>query len=281
MKSLLFSFPPSPSLFFIFLVVVDLLPLSSSDANKWYTTCGTLFYCGKITAVDYPFRGSDQPETCGYPGLKLDCDDGVPNIVIMNVKYRILGINQNTKVLKIARKDFMEDICVDKFINTTLDSTLFEYASGYENVAFMYGCPPSDVPIPGQFTCPIDGVAYTDGHVRVGAQGPGACHASVVVPIPGRFIGEVLNLSRLSQVIRDGFEVRWKVDGTSCSECISSDGRCGYDRVLNQFSCFCPNQSTGSKTCNASLAREGSTQGASPTAPDFVYTLSKLTVVDV
>ncbi|XP_059639765.1 LEAF RUST 10 DISEASE-RESISTANCE LOCUS RECEPTOR-LIKE PROTEIN KINASE-like 2.4 [Cornus florida] len=267
MKSLIFSFPPSPLLFCIFLILFN-IPLSSNDDTyQWYTSCGSLFNCGMLTPVDYPFRVSDQPANCGYPGLEIECDDGKPNIVIMNVKYHILGIKQNAKVLEITRDDFMDDTCVDKFVNTTLDSTLFEYASGYENVTFLYGCPPSDVPIPGQFTCPIDGVANTNGYVTVGAQGPGPCHASVVVPIPSRFIRDVVNLTRLNQVIRDGFEVKWKVDDTTCSECRSSNGRCGYDLVLNQFSCFCPNQSSGSKTCNAALDGGGGSPGASPTAP--------------
>ncbi|KAA8530597.1 hypothetical protein F0562_005306 [Nyssa sinensis] len=225
MKFILFSLLPSPFLIYIVSVLLH-LPPSLSDNNGQYTSCGVLFNCGNITGVDYPFWGSDRPENCGYPGLKLNCAYNIATIEIMNVEFRVLDINQETKILKIARNDLMED-----------------------------------------FNCAINGTDYKNGYVEIGAQGSGSCHVSVVVPISSTLFGEMVKFPSLKQVIAEGFEVKWKVDSAGCSECKNSNGQCGYDIALNQFTCFCTNQSSGSRTCTTSPADGGISLATSVSNP--------------
>jgi hypothetical protein len=55
------------------------------------------------------------------------------------------------------------------------------------------------------------------------------------------------------EYLKKEFEVRLKVDWKACLECFNSSGACGIDKV-NQTTCYCPNQSSGSKTCTPAPA---------------------------
>ncbi|KAA8547779.1 hypothetical protein F0562_004208 [Nyssa sinensis] len=276
MKCLLFSLPHFHFPFYIFLALIH-LPPSLSDNKQWYRNCSVLFNCGSITGVDYPFWGSDRPQNCGYPGLNLRCDENILMIEIMNIEYRVLAIDQETKNLKIVRNDFMEGICLKEFVNTTLNYSLFDYAPGYENITLLYGCQPSLLTIPGKFTCPINGRTYEDGYVELGnglgelgIPFPVPCQFSVSVPISSSTLLQIGNLSSLNQVIEEGFEVELKVDSTACSKCKKLNGQCGYDLDLKQFACLCPNQTTsGSRTCtgtNSTADDERSSPQSPPSA---------------
>ncbi|KAL2522185.1 Protein kinase superfamily protein [Forsythia ovata] len=227
------------------------------DENEQFKICGNFFNCGNITGIDYPFWGNNRPRECGYPGLKLECEKGTTIIETKTLKYRVLDINQDTQVLKITRMDLSSNICQSKFVNTTLDSELFEYASAYTNLTILYGCSPVILPVPNQFDCPVKGTIDRNGYVVVGTQIPGMCHASIVVPVSYKNFGSFKDISNLLDYVGEGFEVQCKVDISACRECKNSRGRCGYDYGSNQFTCLCPNQSPGSTVCNSSLSVAG------------------------
>ena len=181
--------------------------------------------------------------SCGNPSLFLSCKANITFIEINNVKYCVLGVNTATKSLKIARADFNGGVCSLNHVNTTLDSNLFVYRPGYGNITFVYGCRSHRT---GMFTCPGSG----DGVIVMGAQGPDTCNVSVVVPIlQTNNTGNIGNLTKMEEAIKEGFEVNWKVDNESCSVCIQSKGICGYDVITNQSTCYCEDQSYGLKPC--------------------------------
>ncbi|KAL6982227.1 hypothetical protein U1Q18_051335, partial [Sarracenia purpurea var. burkii] len=67
---------------------------------------GATLSCGTISDVSYPFRSVGDPNYCGHPGLVLDCqNNNIPTIDIVNITYRVLGIDQTTR-MKIFREDF-------------------------------------------------------------------------------------------------------------------------------------------------------------------------------
>ncbi|KAL0450029.1 UNVERIFIED_CONTAM: LEAF RUST 10 DISEASE-RESISTANCE LOCUS RECEPTOR-LIKE PROTEIN KINASE-like 2.4 [Sesamum latifolium] len=229
------------------------LPPVLGVPNEPYTSCGAPFNCGKISGVGYPFWGGGRPEECGHPALKLNCENGTTTTIQMkNVKYRVLDLNQGTKILKIARDDLSRSLCPQEFTNTTLDPALFEYASGYVNLTLLYGCRALDFPVPYQFDCPVKGVSERNGYVQFAAELSGVCHASVVVPVS---YTSFLDLKGLAEAVGQGFEVRFKVgSGGACRECESSGGRCGYDVAGKEFVCFCPDGlAAENKTCAAGV----------------------------
>ena len=230
----------------VFLVI---LPLCFSGSSEWYDDCGKYFSCGNVTKVGFPFWGSEsRPKNCGYSGLELGCEGNATiTLGIKGMKYRVLDINQNTQMLTIAREDFWEGICLQGFVNTTLDFKLFEYGPGLQNVTVLYGCPPLYGSIPGQFNCRIDGVNDTFAFPEPGALGPSGCNASVVVPVLEPLADQIGNVS-LAQIINHGFKAKYKVD-SFCIECESSRGRCGFDPNENKTSCLCPDGSVGDTKC--------------------------------
>ena len=218
------SSPLYVSLIFILFIFIK-IPLSLCDEDL-YPSCGNMFNCGIINNVGFPFWGENRPNGCGYPGLKLNCDQSNATIEIKNVEYLVLDLNPSTQILKIRRKDFLNGICSPKFVNTTLDPTLFDFGLGYQNLTIAYSC--AWLP----FDCPMN------VQLELGAHGPGNCHVSVVVPVHSSFqlvVDIMKNFLNLGKVIGEGFEVKWKVDTAACSECM---GDCGYDLKLNRPTCY-------------------------------------------
>jgi hypothetical protein len=206
--------------------------------------------CGNISA-DFPFWGTGRPPACGIPELELKCEDNIAKMNISQVAYRVLDINQDDGILRIAREDYLVGLCPPQFVNSTFNPKVFESVEGYTNLTFIYGCmaAPIAMPVPGLFTCKINAVNYQSGYIQAGDTGPGDCYGSVFVPISITDLSPVVIMPDLEQSLKEGFEVRWKVDGEACRECNSSSGVCGIDSVTNQTTCYCPNQSSGSRTC--------------------------------
>ncbi|KAB2611870.1 receptor-like protein kinase [Pyrus ussuriensis x Pyrus communis] len=237
---------------FAFFVFIN-FPLSSSFDS--YTNCSNAFHCGDITQVGFPFWGDGRPESCGYPELKLTCSNDVTAIEIMEVKYRLLKINQGDQTLKIVRDDYCDKVCSPKFGDTKLNSELFDYVIGSSDVTLLYDCTSSSKV--ADFSCPDD-EAYKDvAAIPADVPRPPICKSKVVVRFSdatGFEIFNIQNATALEAVVREGFEVKYKVDSEKCGECVSSKGVCGYDWNLNETVCHCANQASESRTCSAATA---------------------------
>ncbi|KAL3640417.1 hypothetical protein CASFOL_015385 [Castilleja foliolosa] len=239
--------------------------LNQFQPKQPYQRCGKNFSCGNlITGIGYPFRGSNDPRYCGHPSLVLDCETetNMTTIDIMSTKYRVLEINQSTCSMRVSRKDVMDtnSSCPREKTNTTLDYSVFDYAPGYTNVTFFYGC--SDRNRSGFQNVSCGNSVYDeDVYVLPGIYGPGKCEASVVVPVPEiGILGDSVDTTGLGQVLRDGFWISLKLDDDEedCNECVMSKGRCGYDVLMNRTACYCPDPPYFSNTV-CSMA-----SGASP-----------------
>ncbi|KAF3951445.1 hypothetical protein CMV_022900 [Castanea mollissima] len=248
------SSPFLVSLFFIFFFCIK-IPLSLCDEDT-YESCSNMFNCGKLNNIGFPFWGDNRPNSCGYPGLKLNCQGSVATIKIMNVTYQVLGVNPDAQILKITREDFSTGICSPKFVNSTLDPSLLDLGIGFQNLTIVYGCDFSSlIPFLGQFNCQRNGFT----RIKSGAYGPGECKVSVVVPVPVSVVVPVpapvpvpvpvpvqsspwtdieIDQSKLEEAIREGFDVKWKVYTAACHNCTRSKGVCGYDLKRNQSTCY-------------------------------------------
>ncbi|KAK9071402.1 hypothetical protein SSX86_009971 [Deinandra increscens subsp. villosa] len=229
------------SLILITLLVVIVVPQASSSPNKSYENCSRSFTCGTLSGIQYPFSRNEDPGYCGYPGFELNCNNrNSPTIDMNNMTYHILSIDHSSQMLKIVREDVLESICPHDFINTTINHNLFDYYLNYMNITFLYGCPDSLNLHGNTFSCDDTGIDKV--LVLPGDQGPGICNKSVIVPVPVMAIGStgLVNSSGLERILRDGFEVRWKVDTMGCSQCIESNGDCYYSYDTNKTACACP-----------------------------------------
>ncbi|KAI3808464.1 hypothetical protein L1987_24415 [Smallanthus sonchifolius] len=237
-------------LIIITLLVVIVVPQASSSLYESYKNCAGSFTCGTISGVQYPFTRHEDPGYCGYPGFELDCSGrNSPTIDMNNMTYHVLSIDHSSQILKIIREDVKESICPHDFINTTINHNLFDYVLNYMNISFLYGCPDSLNLHGDAFSCDDTGIDKV--LVLPGEQGPGICNKSVIVPVPVIGIGStgLVNSSGLDRVLREGFEVRWKLDTMGCSRCDESNGRCFYNYDTNQTACACPGSPLIADSC--------------------------------
>ncbi|KAJ6861342.1 hypothetical protein NC651_037429 [Populus alba x Populus x berolinensis] len=205
MNSSAFSFLSD---FVLVLLLFIHVPSSSSNDDLLSTACSKKFVCGNIS-MDFPFWGTDRSPACGVPDFKLWCENNdIATMTIDQVAYRVLEINQDNGILRIARdEDYFVGLCSPQFRNSTFNPKVFEYVEGYKNLTFIYGC--KDPTIPGiPFDC-----------------NPEECNRSVFVPVSVSDWRPFGNLQAWEELLKKGFEVRWKVDGEACWECSTSSAR--------------------------------------------------------
>ncbi|KAJ6861325.1 hypothetical protein NC651_037416 [Populus alba x Populus x berolinensis] len=236
---------------FVLVLLLFIQVPSSSSNDDLFTACSKKFECGGVFA-GFPFWGKDRSPACGVPELELRCENNdIAKMNINQVAYRVLEINPEMGTLRIAREDYMVGLCSPQFMNSTFNPKVFEYVEGYKNLTFIYGCKDAPPTIPGRipFICKINEVNDQGGYIQEGDTGPGECNRSVLVPVSITDWPPIWNLQALEELLKKGFKVRLKVDKEACWECITTSGACGIDYATNQTTCYCPNQSSGSKTC--------------------------------
>ncbi|CAI9261880.1 unnamed protein product [Lactuca saligna] len=228
------------------LLILIIIQECSSNSAGFYGTCNTSFSCGTISGFQYPFRRHQDPTYCGYPGFELNCDHQNPAIIkIMNITYKVLGIDPTAQILKIVREDMINSMCPQELVNTTIDPKLFDYTKSYMNISILFGCPLSfNFMGIGSIFCAND--ELNPVFLVPGIQGPGNCETSVVIPFPVEF----LKSDVLGRVFQKGFDVIWKVEGSGCRECIQSGGQCIYDDNTVLTMCACPESPFLADSCS-------------------------------
>ncbi|XP_044505180.1 LEAF RUST 10 DISEASE-RESISTANCE LOCUS RECEPTOR-LIKE PROTEIN KINASE-like 2.4 [Mangifera indica] len=239
-------------LFFIFMAMVKIQPSFTSPSLS-QPNCSLPFKCGNITA-GYPFWGGDRSSGCGHPDLRLHCGYeffnysnyehskhyDAPNIAINDVLYSILNIDEKAHTLRISRIDYLGSICSPQFTSTTIILGLLDYDPAYEMLSLSYGCDIStNSLIPSNITCPRY-YPFPNVYITRGLTNPLGC-VSISVPVSRSLTTSAItgNSSALNEAMKEGFQVKWTVSGITCEEC-NSNGSCGFDLLLNQTSCYCP-----------------------------------------
>ncbi|KAH7533955.1 hypothetical protein FEM48_Zijuj04G0186500 [Ziziphus jujuba var. spinosa] len=263
------SRPPSSSFpllllsFCLLLVTIKFPPCWSLE--YWFRDCRNRFDCGNITGVDYPFWGVGRPEDCGYPHLHLQCNESQSMIEIMDVKYEVLGIDQNTQVLQITRDDFSNNLlCSPKYPNTTFDLNQFEYAPDFAEITMYYDCPPAlQGNMTGHFNC-AEKSTYKNGFIGIEPQNNMGCNSSLKVGIRRSYFGDIGDLPKMREALIDGFGLKYKVDTGLCSNCTKSGGACGYDLDSRQPTCYCEGGSSGQGPCSPPSPPTAQKKGINP-----------------
>ncbi|KAI6683438.1 hypothetical protein NL676_029351 [Syzygium grande] len=232
------------SLVFIISVQIHFRVAASGDFLQ-YQECAP-FDCGD-QQISYPFRHNEQPSYCGYPGYELGCDGYNLTLSMVSQEYRVIHTNRSTQILVVARMDLLEDLCLQTYVNTTLNFSLFNYAFTYLNSALFYDCNSSSTPRPYRFSCPTSGDGYFAPDVDLANPLPKLCNFSVLVltsseaqPLTPPPSEGGSHSATISEVLSKGFEITWIADTLQCENCNKSGGRCGYDWTRQEFNCFCP-----------------------------------------
>jgi hypothetical protein len=194
-----------------------------ADDDERYLNCMKSFDCGNIKGAGYPFSGSDRPDYCGYPGFELGCSNQDPEITIMQLSYKLLGINNQSRTLNVSRTDYTENLCPTLLSNTSLNPNLLSSTSDHAEVTLYYGCPsPSPAGFSAQyFTCNINDTGMMGYFITVNLSvlsmtAPSllsyltACNNSVKVPAHLSVIMPILpdpTVAQLLEAINQGFEL--------------------------------------------------------------------------
>ncbi|KAG6742001.1 hypothetical protein POTOM_055283 [Populus tomentosa] len=254
---------PTMSWFIIFLIITFVHAPSSAFANddERYVNCSNSFDCGDIKGVGYPFWGSNRPEYCGYPELKLNCSDQDLEITIEKLTYKVLGIDNQSRILSVARKDYAENICPTLILNTTWIPNLLNYTSDDQNITIYYGCPtqgaPSALPLVPQFPCNINATEMTGYFTAVPSLSDlgssasnlisylATCSDSIKVPVRESALQQFFsapNVTQLLEGLNQGFGLEWNAFNSLCDTCQLSGGQCGYNQTTTAFTCYCKDQ---------------------------------------
>ncbi|KAJ1391449.1 Wall-associated receptor kinase, galacturonan-binding domain [Sesbania bispinosa] len=223
---------------------------SSCRSGEYQLYChNTTFNCGTITNLSYPFTGGDRPFFCGPPQFHLTCNNGVPELNISSVSYRVLQINSVTRTLTLARLDLWNNTCTHNYVNSTFDETIFSYGSGNRNLTLFYGCKATTqlTSTPDNlFHCEING-NKSDSYSLVGpfplnpVLSIVTCDDNVGVAILEEQVDRLVkNRSLLREILMKGFNVNYSNPyDNECSECLGSGGQCGFDSDNNEPICVC------------------------------------------
>ncbi|XVE72117.1 hypothetical protein DITRI_Ditri11bG0012600 [Diplodiscus trichospermus] len=240
------SFPIS-SLLVLLLFALIRIPSTLCADDPRYSNCSTATRCGSIENIGYPFWGINHANYCGLPGFELKCEDDIAKITMGQNTLRVLDINPQQQILKVAREDYLNGYCPRELINTTIDFNHFDYGSSLRNLTLFYGCYlPSTLWLILLTNCSINDTIVDVSYATRSSLGdfrPLACRGSVIVPIYEREAQNLeVNPLTVNDALKEGFELQWKVDNDQCRKCRDSDGFCGYNQPSNSFLCFCPDQ---------------------------------------
>jgi hypothetical protein len=235
-----------------------------------FVVCNRPYNCGSLINIPYPFWGDSRPEYCGHRGYNLSCrNNDYPVLEFEALEFRVLNIDKSTRNFTIARLDLWDGPCPPplEFHNTTLNFTLFDYASTtVQNITLLYDCPPqvSILAAPNRFNCSQSGVS--DGKINtyiVDDEHPlgnlqqlvQECKHNIKVPILRTSARALLEDHQggtlevvLQQAMNQGFDVEDHNELASpCRPCEESGGVCGSN-ATQPFVCYCSDDQVQSYT---------------------------------
>ncbi|KAJ0989187.1 hypothetical protein J5N97_007543 [Dioscorea zingiberensis] len=239
--------------------------LSSSSSQKpflRYLNClPKPFSCGDLhTNISYPFRLDSRHDYCGYPGFYLNCTNNNTTLTItMNgTLYVVKNLDYFNHILTILDADFSGHPCPLTYTNTTIDTSMVENYDRTQILTLHINCtsPPAHVPVPSSLMdipCLLEETGkhsyYSLESGTVGLQafpGDQYCASTATIPV-NLAAADRLSKSPMafSDVLQEGFTVKWIAGRGWCSLCINSGGVCGYDgNNPGDQTCYCPYGST-------------------------------------
>lgn len=222
----------------IFSLILFLFLLSSVTSGR--NVCPDTTCSHKGFTIRFPFRLSQQPQNCGYPGFDLRCNDQGRSILNLGHSgdFFVRDINYFTQEILI----YDPNKCLpSRLLNLNLSSTPFQ-ASYYQNYTFL-GCPSEF--IRSKFNV-IDCLSNSSISIlatsSIGlARAMNMCTVVSTLPIP--VSSPIQNNDRFSYDLDSDLLLTWSIPG--CEDCEEKGGTCGYANSTSQeITCF-DGQGTG------------------------------------
>ncbi|KAF8050072.1 hypothetical protein N665_2051s0007 [Sinapis alba] len=249
---------PTKSMFHIITWMLFVIPSCVFSANELYDLCSQPFSCGNQSGLRYPFWTSGR-EDCGHPDFKVNCSGGFAEIIIFSVKFRILEANYDSRIIRLARSDFIGGLCPKDLFNATFDERVLPLAPNTEFLTIYHDCnrrfPQYVSSYVGDLTCgDDDGNGDDDDRVNyyvtrnfsspllVGIRSQledfGSSCKSVSIPASGPWLYTLQNnrtRDNLQKALAEGFQLG---PNQECSSCLASKGACGFNQNSDGFVCY-------------------------------------------
>ncbi|CAH8383107.1 unnamed protein product [Eruca vesicaria subsp. sativa] len=234
--------------------------------NELHKLCSQPFKCGNQTGLLYPFWTYGR-EGCGHPDFKLEnCNGEFAEFSISSVKFRILEVNYEYRFIRLARSDYIGDLCPKDPLNEPFDESVLPLAPNTTLLTIYYGCSQdlsryvsTNV---GDLSCGADnddGRSYyvprnLSSSLLDGIRGhlyhfDTSCKI-VSIPAYGPRLDTLqINPTRdnFQKALEEGFKVELNQE---CVKCIDSKGACGYNESSGGFVCYCIDEPL-SRTCGS------------------------------
>ncbi|KAL0664316.1 hypothetical protein Bca4012_101154 [Brassica carinata] len=248
---------PTKSMFHIIIIwmLFVIPPFVFSADDKLHRLCSQPFSCGDQTGLLYPFWISGR-EDCGHPVFKVNCSGGFAELSISSVKFRILEVNYDSRIIRLARSDYIGDLCPTDTSDMPFNQSVLPLAPSTELLTFYYHCSQDfSQYVPtyfGAFACGGgDDDDKKNYYVTRNLSSPQLqaislvltnlsvfCDKNVSIPAFGPALNTLQLTSstdNLKKALEEGFELGLNKD---CSICLTSGGSCGYNRSSSGFICY-------------------------------------------
>ena len=188
------------------------------QVNKNLDCVKFTFNVGTSPPVSPSGRESSQRLRSSIAGASLPY---ITSLTISNHLYHVLHIDQTSQTLRLSRSELQGSFCNATFTATTLPPQIFELSSTFKNLTVFYLCDPN-LSYRSSYTCPPGKGPIT---VSENHDYRKSCHDSFMINVPKSFVpeGRELNLTHIESALREGFEVKLKIDKKACQDCSSHE----------------------------------------------------------
>ncbi|KAL9861317.1 LEAF RUST 10 DISEASE-RESISTANCE LOCUS RECEPTOR-LIKE PROTEIN KINASE-like 2.7 [Arabidopsis thaliana] len=220
---------------------VTCVPQHQPSADELRRRCSERFSCGNQRNLYYPFWIPGR-EYCGHPDFKLDCSGGFAELNIASVNFRILNMSYDSSNKRLARSDYLNDLCPPNPLNDEpLIETVLQFSADTELLTLYYDCQlnsSATSPFPSSY---LESLVVMREEVTIGVLNNlrEMCKRKVSVPASGPALNTLQtnpNSNNLKMALEHGFELQ---DNSNCSMCVLSGGSCGYNQNSSLFVCYC------------------------------------------
>ncbi|XP_023637820.1 LEAF RUST 10 DISEASE-RESISTANCE LOCUS RECEPTOR-LIKE PROTEIN KINASE-like 2.1 isoform X3 [Capsella rubella] len=225
--------------------VLFVIPSCVLSVDKRHLHCSHLFKCGNQTELYYPFWTADREE-CGHPDFEVTCSGDFAEFSISSVKFQILEMNYESRIVRLARKDYLNNLCPQHLETALINKEVLPLYKDTEVLTFFYNCSDHPVDYISQLQCWPDDTYEESYFVRKefpsSHEFTSSCKKTIDVAV-SRSALKTAEINQSEETIKKaldkGFELTFNRD---CSRCVKSKGSCGYNQQLREFVCYCINE---------------------------------------
>ena len=88
-----------------------------------------------VSAYDL-YKRCSQP----FPNFNLNCSGGFAEITVSSVKFRILKANYTSRIIKLARSDYIDTLCPSDPLNEPFYQSDLQLVNDTDMITMLYDC---------------------------------------------------------------------------------------------------------------------------------------------